>query len=514
VGFSIDTPYGLVRVGSGGVSLNVQGDQTTVDVLAGDVTLVGREGASVALEAGSAGTLSKNGATRNLTLEPLVLTISQSTGRIDVKKKDAKAYAPVNPRKAPSLAAGDSVRVGNGSAALTPEKSDTKVTLLTGTEIGIGESSKNGGAEELVLDLKKGQLQLAMAYGKKRVVKPGDGVSLEASQGGFLNVSRGKNGFELSSVVGDVVVKTEGGAPVTVKGGQVATITKSGVETRGVNREALQLPTRQGLRLLHPGAERVALAWPGDDDKPYRIKVGQDPALEKPSIDGIVRQPYFNTLAPARGVLFWRVYDGETEIGKGSVVCAQERIDGELGELTNEVASSRPTTRIYFQDKPPSLTFTWKAPEKPAAEYHLKVYKAGELSKPLLEKRTAATSAQLPPIPEGAYQWDVTYLDASGTPIGTMGKMSALEVQYENAVRSLVIKTPRNGDAPAPKVAVTGVAPLGAKVSANGQGLTLDPKARFNGQVSPISGSRVAFRVFHQGVETIIVRWLGRGGSR
>ncbi len=510
---SIDTPYGLVRVGSAGVSLNVQSGEASIDVLAGEVTLVGREGAVIPLEAGAGGTLSKAGASRTVTLQPIVLNLTQSSGRIELKKKDAKAFTPVNPRKPPALAAGDTLRATQGTASLTPEKSDTKVTLTMGAEVGIGESARNQGVEELALELKKGQLQLSMPYGKKRVLKPGDGLALTAPEGGVVTVNRGKNGLELNSVVGDVIVQTEGG-PVTVKGGQVATITKSGVDAKDVGREALTLPSHPGLRLLHPGQERVALVWQGDDAKPYRIKVGLDAALERPTIDGLVHQTFFNTLAPARGALFWKVFDGETEVAKGSVQCGQEKLDGELGELTNEVASSRPTTRIFFQDKPPSLTFTWKAPEKPAAEYLLKVYQAGALGTPIQEKRTTSTSAQLPPIPEGSYQWDVTYLDAAGTPIGTMGKMAALEVQYDNAVRSLIIKSPRNGDAPSAKVSVAGVAPLGAKVTANGQNLALDPKARFNGQVSPLAGARVAFRVLHQGVDTFIVRWLGRGGAR
>lgn len=513
LGLTIDTPYGLVRVGSGGVSLNVQANEASVDVLVGEVTLVGREGAAIPLEAGAGGTLSKRGASRTVTLEPLTIALTQTSGRIELKKKDAKAFAPVNPKKPPPLGPGDSLRATSGTAALTPEKSDAKVSLAPGAEVGIGESAKNQGVEELALELRKGQLQLSFPYGQKRVVKPGDGLTLTAPEGGVLTVTRGKNGLELSSVVGDVIVQTEGG-PVTVKGGQTATLGPSGVDAKDGSREALVLPSRLGLRLLHPGQERVALAWPGDDDKPYRLKVGLDAALEHPLIDGVVHHPFFNTVAPARGALFWKVFAGDEELAKGSVSCAQEKLSGELDELTNEVASSRPTTRIFFQDKPPSLTFTWKAPEKPAAEYLLKVYKAGALTTPIQEKRTTSTSAQLPPIPEGSYQWDVTYLDASGTPIGTMGKLAALEVQYDNAVRSLVIKSPRNGDPAGAKISVNGVAPLGAKVTANNQPLSLDPKARFTGQVSPLPGARVAFRVVHQGAETIIVRWLGRGGAR
>ena len=513
---SLDTPYGLVRVGKGGVSVDVGSDEARIDVLAGDVTLVGREGGPLSLEAGAEGTLTKKGANRKVRLAPLAIVLSRSAGRVEVKKKDGKAFAAVSPKKPPTLAAGDSLRVTGGSATLTPDQSDARVTLVAGTEVGIGESVTRSGAEDLALEVKKGQLQLALPFGKKRTIRPGEGLALTAEQGGQLTVVKGKNGLELNSIVGDVVVETEGGQKVTVKGGQTATLTRAGVEAHDVAREALQLPTRQGLKLLHPGAERVALVWPGEDDKAYRLILASDAAFEKPLVDGIVRQPSFNTLAPARGALFWKVLDGETEVGKGSVVIAAERIGDELEGITNVVPAGPEKTVIYFQDKPPALTFTWKTPDKPVSEYLLKLYKAGNLAAPLVERRTTATSAQLPhgSVPEGAYQWDVTWLDAKGTPLGTAGKMNQLELQYDNAVRALIIKAPRNGDAPAAKVAVSGIAPIGVKVSANGQPLTLDAKARFSGQVAPMSGSRVAFRVVVNGVETYVVRWLGRGGSR
>lgn len=517
VELSLDTPYGLVRVGAGGVSLNVQGDGATVDVLAGDVTLVGREGGSLTLEAGAGGTLSKQGANRRVTLEPLTVLLSNKAGKVELKKKGEKAFVAVSPKRPPvALAAGDTVRVSGGSVTLAPDKSDAKVTLAAGAEVGVGESVRRAGAEELALEVKKGKLQLALPFGKKRTLRPGEGIAMVAEQGGVLSVTRGKTGLELSSVVGDVVVTPEGGQPVTVKGGRSAIITKAGVEQKNADREALALPSHPGLKLLHPGSEKIALVWPGEDDKPYRIQLGTDAALEKPLVDGIVRQPFFNTVAPARGVLFWKVTEGDKEIAKGSLSCSPEKQSDELGGITNEVPAGPEKTVIYFQDKPPALTFTWKTPDKPVAEYQLKVYRAGNLAAPLQERRVSTTSAELPlgSIPEGQYQWDVTWLDAKGTPIGTAGKMNQLELHYDNAVRALMIKSPRNFDAAAGKVTVSGVAPMGVKVSANGQTLALDEKARFSGQVTPLPGSRVAFRTVFEGAETYIVRWLGRGASR
>lgn len=517
VALSFETPYGLVRAGAGGLSIAVGKDGAAVDVLTGAITIVGREGSALNLGTGEGGTLNATGATRRVLLEPLTVVLTQGSGRIELKRKDGKTFAVVNPRKAPALAPGDTLRVTQGSATLTPDKSDARVTLLAGTEVGIGESNRSGGAEDVALDVRKGQLQLALPFGKKRTIRPGDGVTLVAEQGGQLSVVRGKNGLELNSVVGDVLVTTESGQSVTVKGGQNASIGKTAIETRDIGKEALTIASRQGQRLVHPGAERVSLVWPGDDSKAYRFKLGGDPSLDKPTVDGVLHQTFFNTLAPARGALYWRVYDGENEVAKGSVSFAPEKLSDELGGITNEVPAGPDKTVIYFQDKPPALTFTWKTPDKPVAEYQLKVYRAGSLASPVQERQVAATSVQLPhgALGEGAYQWDVTWLDAKGTAIGTAGKMNQLELHYDNAVRALIIKSPRNGDPLTPKVTVSGIAPLGTRVSVNGQLMTLDAKARFLGQVAPLAGGRVVFRMAGgDGGETVIVRWLGRGGAR
>lgn len=514
VALTIDTPFGLVRVGAAGLAVSVEGDTASVDVLAGAVTLVGREGDPLSISSGEGGALTKAGATRRL--EPLTIVLSQGTGRIELKRKDGKTFAVVNPKKPPTLAPGDTLRVGQGSATLTPAKSDARLTLLSGTEVGVGESARTGGAEDLALEVKKGTLQLALPYGKKRTIRPGDGVTVVAAQGGQVNIVRGRNGLELNSVVGDLAVTTEGGASVVVKGGQSATVTKAGVEARDATRESLVIPARGTVRLLHPGPERVAIDWPGEKDKAYRIVVGTEPGLERPFIDGVVHQTFLNVLAPARGLLVWKVLDGETEIARGSASCGPERLSDELGGITNEVPAGPDKTVIYFQDKPPALTFTWKAADKAVAEYQLRVYRAGALSAPLQERKVASTQAQLPlgSLLEGSYQWDVTWLDGSGAAIGTGGKMNQLELHYDNAVRALLIKSPRNGDAMGGKIAVSGIAPLGVRVTANGQPLSLDEKARFTGQVAPLPGGRVAFRVLQQGVDTFVVRWLGRGGAR
>jgi len=168
-------------------------------------------------------------------------------------------------------------------------------------------------------------------------------------------------------------------------------------------------------------------------------------------------------------------------------------------------------TVIYYQDKPPSVTFLWKSPDPAPAEYRLQVYREGALDKAIEERLSKSATLQLPEnaLGEGNYLWSVTPLDANGVALAG-GRMNKLEMVYDNAVAELVIKSPRNGDPGGATVPVIGIAPFKTRVSANGQLLVLDEKARFNSKVAPVGG-RVVFRTVGDNGEQLIVRALRRG---
>lgn len=515
VELSVETAYGLVRIGRAGLQLEVREDGVTIDVQTGNATIVARNGNSVDLQAGAGGNLSREGATRRVTLEPMEVVLMQSTGRIEVTRRDGKRLKLSNPKGTTPLGEGDTVRVAGGSATLGGVGSEARITLETGASVEVGQSQGGGNAEDVALALQKGTLVMKVPFGQRKTLRPAPDLEVTAGEGGTFSVTRKADGLEVSSVVGDLEVTPEGRPATRLKGGQTATVGSAGISAVDPVREALTLPTRNGLSLLHPAAERVALVWPENKDGRYHLTVSSDASFSRPLVDGIVHQAFFNLAAPSRGVLFWKVQLDEDSKASGSLVCRPERAGEELGNLNNQVPAGPEKTVIYFQDKPPALTFLWKAPEQKVAKYLLRVYQAGQFEKPLHERSTPATSVQLPAgaIGDGAYQWDVTWLDAAGKPVGSSGKMSVLELQYDNQVRRLVITEPKNGDRQSARVPVAGVAPLGSKVAVNGQNLELEPKGRFAGVTSPISGGRVVFRWLGEDGETYIVRVLRRGAK-
>jgi hypothetical protein len=106
---------------------------------------------------------------------------------------------------------------------------------------------------------------------------------------------------------------------------------------------------------------------------------------------------------------------------------------------------------------------------------------------------------------EGKYVWSVTPLDGKGEALKG-GRMNKLEMRFDNGVASLLIKTPRNGDAGGRAVSTSGVAPVGSKLYINGRAIELDAQARFDTSVAPLPGGRIVYRLVSNGSESWTVR--------
>jgi hypothetical protein len=297
----------------------------------------------------------------------------------------------------------------------------------------------------------------------------------------------------------------------TVGGGSVAKISKTKVDVAQEGREQLVLPSRPGLKVLHNGALKVSLGWEAQEGQALRVEVATDSSFSHPLLAGKMGQPYVNVAAPARGNLFWRVLDGEKEVAQGSAYFAPEPKSGELDANRNQVLDGADKTTIFFQDRPPSVTFLCKADPK-AARYKVSVYKGGDLAKPVAEVTGEGGRVALPEgaLGEGNYLWSATPLDETGAALAG-GKMNKLEIVYDNAVPNLIIKAPRNGDPAQASVRVMGIAPVGARLFVNGKPVALDDKARFDGKAAPLPGGRLIFRLVRGGSEVYTVRALRAG---
>jgi hypothetical protein len=298
-------------------------------------------------------------------------------------------------------------------------------------------------------------------------------------------VRRTEDGFTVASRAGDVTL-VRGEAREPLRAGQRATVEgEAAAQVEALARAPLGLSAVPGQQVFLRRAAEVALTWeePGE----VRVEVASDADFQRTVLEGVARGGFVNVTAPARGSLHWRVrrMDG-SEVAQGSASFGPERSSqGELDQLRNRVPEGPEKTTIFFQDKPPAVTFTCQA-EPGAASYKVAVYRQGALGKPVAER--SATAAQVPleagVLDEGHFLWSITPLAPNGRPLRG-GRMNKLELVFDNSVPTLVVSAPREGQRTGPRVRVAGVAPVGSQLFVNGQPLSLDSKHRFNTWVAP-----------------------------
>jgi ferric-dicitrate binding protein FerR (iron transport regulator) len=502
---TISTPFGLTRIGAAELAMKVDESSADVDVKLGEIELVSKSGEVTKVGAGKKGLL---GAAREL--PEIALTVVTSTGKGEFKAKNAKAFVAINPKKPPALKPGDVVRVKEGKLRLAPEGSSTRLALLKGAEVGIVESRKGPGREATALDVKKGELEVSAPKGQSTRVAVVGGITLVSDLGGQYSLRRTGGGFDVEALAGDVTIEREGQPATVVPGGQSASIPLKGgaPAVKAATREGVVLPSRQGLRVYHQSLKQVSLSWDdaGAADEKWRVQVASDPAFTNLVLDGVVHDNFLTVPVPPKGGWYWKVFKGDVEHARGGATFAPEPRSQDLSRLKNVVPEGAETTTIFFQDKPPVVTFTW-GKDDAAAKYAVKVYREGQLGTPVAERAVSESQVSLPEntLLEGKYLWSVTPLDAKGAELKG-GRMNKLHMVFDNAVASLSIKSPRNGDPGGKSVNAAGVAPVGSKLSINGKSVPLDEQARFDTPVSPAAGGRIIFRLLHNGAEIYTVR--------
>ena len=153
----------------------------------------------------------------------------------------------------------------------------------------------------------------------------------------------------------------QGGKTREVRANQSASLTPGQDATLHEEaRPALVLPAQEGLQVFHAGLPRVTLSWPAEAGD-ARVQVSEEKLFERPFLDGTVKDGFVNVPAPRRGALYWRVL-GRGRRGAGTRAAPPSRPSAPprtSARVRNEVPDGREKTTIFYQDKPPAVTFTW-----------------------------------------------------------------------------------------------------------------------------------------------------------
>jgi hypothetical protein len=501
------TPYGLTRLGGGAqdVEVAVAGSGGRVDVKLGEIELVGKDGKALAVHSGerieaAAGKLELISRTPGevSTLEPIVVTV-RGAG-VEVKPKGAARWRKVPARGEP-IEAGATVRTGRATGHLLLGGAHSSLELGPSTEVLVAQTGKAGYREESKIELRRGKLvQIARAGAETSIELPEMTVVGDV-RGDRYELQRTGKDLELRAVAGDLKVKREGKEQPLPAGTQVS-VKKDALAQSVLEPATLRLTARNGQRVFHPGISEVTLSWSGADTADYNVEVAEDAKFEQLLVEGPVHSSSVTVPAPRKGALFWRVKGASGDESRGSAQFAPEPLSNDLQRARNEVPDGAEKTTIFFQDKPPAVTFLF-SPVENAAKYKIAVFRVTELHTPVVERETSETHLRLDEgaLAEGSYVWSMTPFSASGETLPTRGRMNKLEMVYDNAVPLLVVLSPRNGEAGKGKLEARGIAPLGSRVYINGKPAPLDEKGRFNTTAFP------------QGSPPVIIFRLSRPGE-
>ncbi len=386
------------------------------------------------------------------------------------------------------------------SATFTVEKNAAMNVTASGARAQFAAASK-GSVEPLGEDaqlqalLQAGSTRIVIDAGQRVVIAGKKPLELAAKEETTVVVTATKTGPRVDVVRGELAVTPEGGPAREVGAGESALLKGNNLTELEKAAPVLTLSASRNAKVAWNRAGEVALAF---DDKDTLAEVAADAAFENVLLARKPKQPLVVT-APLRGVLYWR-QGGEA----GQARFEKDEGAGGGQAKTDTVAETGLKATVYFQSHVPTLTFTFP-PKEGAVSWRFRVYAAGDLKTPLVDKRVTEAKAVVESgtLPEGSYLWSAVPALASGAEAAG-GRMNKMELVFDNQVTRLVVHSPKDGQKGGK---ASGLAPPGAKLFLNGKPVPLDGGGRF--QVALPSAPAAVFRVAGKD-DSYVVRRLGR----
>jgi hypothetical protein len=490
-------------------------------VLFGEATLLAEGGAPVTLVSGETldFTLGREaqdkkaqaGQKQAEQLTPLVFTLSPRQGTPQVRSPGAQAFTPV--REGPqALEEGSAFQLPPGARASLGAGA-LGVQLPSGGRghVGAAGTSAQGERYTLALDAPEAQLSFAGEGARQLALTAGGReLSLRTGEQTSAALTQLAGTARLEVRTGEAEVSS-GGVTQRVRAGEVAQLGPKGLTVAARPPPALVLAPAERVSVYAGGLSELGLGLPQEAGESVQVEVAAREDFSERLLAGRTRAGWVVVTPPASGELYWRTLSEDGKVQRsGQVRLLRERRSAASSRVRAEVAETGLKATVYFQSSLPAVTLSYAAREG-AQAYRVRVYRAGELATPLLEKVVAQTQCAFEAgrLSEGSYLWYASPLDGRGAEL-TGGRMNRLDLVYDNSRSTLDISRPRE-EARVGKagVEVQGVAPLGTRLFVNGQPVALGPKGRFAQRV-PAADTLIFRLVWGGGSEAYWVRSLRR----
>ncbi|MBN1208194.1 MAG: hypothetical protein JXB05_25250 [Myxococcaceae bacterium] len=444
-----------------------------------------------------------------LRAEEIVFILEPQGGKARVRGAQESAFTELGPKQTRELGAGSAFEVPARSAARL-SSSELQVSLFGDTAGTLASASRQGDQKSYALQLGRGKARLQFAPGQHslQLTDAKGPFELKVSEQSTVSVSNPQEGATVLVHTGQVELVADGTTTV-LKAGDGLSRAASAPQAAQGPAPALMLPASVKTRVFTDALSEAGIQVPSSNG-PLRVEVAEEPDFKQPVLAGRVGPGWVRVEPPARGELHWRFLAEDGSVREqGSARFQPDRGRSSLaGDSPRaEVLETGLKATITFQSAVPSLRFSF-SPREGARSYQLRIYRAGDVKTPLLQRVTDKSQYTLEPgaLREGNYLWYVAALGSGGVELAG-GRMNKLELVYDNARRGLALSHPRPGERPGRDgVLVEGVAPIGSRLFLNGQPVGLDAKGRFSRRLPPTA--QLVFRLVSEQGEAYWVRTL------
>lgn len=487
----------------------LSGETSSMDVLFGTINVINPKGEAVTIVAGETmdfalGQKKTKGSGRIVNGETVVLTMSPLRGAPLIKARGQARFAKLNRSDEP-IAEGTDFELPSGAQARLSSAA-LKLLLASGSKGRVGKSLRDGAREQHSVTLDSGAASIALAAGNNTVeVLRGGADPILLSSRGAASAELKRKGRDSTVIVRSGTLTLEAfGKSQELKANEVATLSggKVTVKTRGP--PSFVLPHGRRSRVYVDQLEEVGLALGGAGTR--RFEVASDEKFNAIVLAGETGEDFVAVTPPVQGELFWRVVG---EDAASSAVFEPDRGRSVLKTVSPkaEVAETGQKATVVFQSAPPALTLSF-AQRPGAASYMVRVYRAGDLKRPLIQKKVTQPQMVIKSgnLREGEYLWSAAALGPRGNELSG-GRMNKLELSYDNSNTILSIARPRPNEVKRLPLRTDGIAPEGSKLSVNGQDVALDRKGRFSAEL-PDSDTLVYRLTLPNGTEAYWLRTL------
>ena len=352
--------------------------------------------------------------------------------------------------------------VYNGDTIHTAELSEATIWFDDGTILDLAENTMaqvfRHSDGTLGTDLASGNATVDSSAESAGLTLTTANVNVEVKAGTVLSASKAEEGESINLSVQKGQANLADGTAITTE--NAVMLSTSGDGSMTANGEGAQI-VRSGIMVKEPQANQkflyystdktpVAFEWEsfGDESKTKNVKItlasdrNFSRGVQEVNASGLNR--FIMNLE--KGSYYWKVEAGEE--GKDLTESSTKqtgRIQVIQSLTPNQLVPAENYSYLY-RKKTPSMRFIWTESDS-ATAYNFAISKSPDMSNPVLQQRTSASSIIISTLEEGNYWWQVTpFYVVNRTGLANPSEIKSFKIEKRGELTRPEPLLPANGD--------------------------------------------------------------------